>query len=421
MTKCFYPTSLPCINTGLICDIFRLGIKKWSVVTFLTLFCVVWAVGQSLAPPQFSLTSGFYDTHQTLIISHEDPEVTILYTLDGSVPNPEKIGLDTFHYKNRYPEFVGSAQGELLPGITETLVYEDALTITNRSSEPNSASAKSSTNHYTPTYLPTSPVRKATVVKARAVKGGEVSDLVTHTYFLWDDGTQLPDLPVVSMSLDERHLFEYEEGVHCAGIDFDNWRIAHPLNPVTTWADANYGRRGDETEKPACLQLFVDGQEVLSQNMGLRIHGGVSRTFPQKSLRLYARNEYGDNRFQYPIFGPDNSTSFKRLLLRNAGNDSEHAYMRDAVVQTLSAGLRFETQDYQPAVVYLNGEYWGILNFRERYDHHYFERRFGIDENDLDHLTIEINVSASDGTTDHYDHMIDYVGTNDLSNPTVYD
>lgn len=72
--------------------------------------------------------------------------------------------------------------------------------------------------------------------------------------------------------------------------------------------------------------------------------------------------------------------------------------MRDAVMHQLIHHLPIDTQHYQPAVVYLNGEYWGILNFRDRHDEHYLHAHHGIDPKHV--AILESNARLRIGTDD---------------------
>ena len=99
-----------------------------------------------------------------------------------------------------------------------------------------------------------------------------------------------------------------------------------------------------------------------------------------------------------------NDSSFKRLIIRNAGNDFDQTYFRDAAIQKVFYGLNFDPQAYRPARLYVNGEFWGIHNIRERYDKHYLERAYGVEPNNIDLL--ERNMSAIEGDNIHYGQHI---------------
>lgn len=378
-------------------------------------------VSTPLNPPSFSVNSGFYDTGFSLTITHPDPEVTILYSLDGSEPKQENLAGKSYLYKNQYEEFPGQESGELLEESYATLNYNAPIEIADRSELPNKLASISSTLHQTPYYFPINPIFKGTVVRAKAVKEGFISsETVTSTYFISPEESDRYSLPVVSISLDEDSFFDYENGIYVAGKDFDDWRMENPELIGDFNANANYNRSGDDTEMKGNFSYFVDGNQVVNQDLGIRINGGSTRSLPNKSLRLYARSEYGNSTFDHPFFANLSDSSFKRLILRNSGNDAFLTCFRDGFIQNAVSHLNFDTQAYQPTVVFLNSEYWGILNLRERFDKHYFERVYGIDETELDYLESSGYV-IKEGDNNHYLSMLNFIENNSLTQDENYD
>lgn len=372
---------------------------------------------ESLAAPVFSVSSGFYTEPFSVSITHPEPGVTILYTLDGSEPNSDNIGGKTYHYKNQYPEFPGQPLGELMTGSYQTQVYAEAIEIQDRSALPNDVSAISTTFHQFPYYIPSDPVKKATVVRAMAVKNGyNPSPVVTQNYFF---SQSVHSLPVISINLNEDLFFDYERGIHVAGKDFDDWRMANP-DASNISSNNNYQRSGDATESRANFSFFKNGQQELNQDVGIRINGGSTRHYPNKALRIYARSEYGNGNLNYVFFNDLDHDAFKTIILRNSGNDILQTYFRDAFIQRASAHMNVSIQHYQPAVVYLNSEYWGLLNIRERYDKHYFKRAYGVDDDKLDFLEFT-GAQVQEGNPDHYIAMLHFMENNDLSVEANYE
>lgn len=317
--------------------------------------------------PSFTEPPGFYTDKFELVMEHPDPDAAIHFTLDGSEPT------------------------------ADSPVYTGSLSIRDRSDEPNELSAiPSSSNTYW--SEPEEPVKKSTVIRAKAVRPGFISSRVkTGTYFIDPLGAQRYSLPVVSLATDRDHFFCDDTGIYVEG----NSR------------NANFREPGREWERQLHLELFDEtGDKLLNQSAGVRIHGGATRIYGQKSLRLYARNEYGDNRFYHRIFPDQPYTEYNRLLLRNSGNDWQSTMFRDALAQRLIHSLNVDTQAYRPTVVFLNGEYWGIHNFRERYDRHYLERVYRIDPENIDLLTKRDEVKEGDNA--HYKQMIDFMERHDL-------
>lgn len=375
-----------------------------------------------LEPPTFSVNGGFYTESFSLTISHPDPEVTIVYTTDGSDPTIDNLAGTTYQYKNEYPYEVGQLPSEnFLTKSFQSMSYSAPLTIVDRTSEPNDISTISSTYDADPSYyIPDFNIFKGTVVRARAYKTGALtSDIVTQSYFVSPQGTSRFSIPVISISLDENKFFDYNDGIYVAGEDFDNWRLENPDTPALFNAEANYDRSGDLTEQIGHFNYFVNGNEVLNQQVGIRINGGGTRAFQHKSLRLYARSELGAGSFNYPIFPNEEYDSYKRLVLRNSGNDFFNTYYKDAFTHELVEKTGLDNQAYQPSVIFLNGEYWGMLNIRERLDRHYFERKYGIVEEDIEILADAYVVD--EGSDEHFLAMYSYLENNSLVDNANYD
>ncbi len=385
------------------------------------------AYTEALSPPTFSQESGILSANFDLTLSTAVPGSTILYTLDGSEPQLSNLGGTTYTYKNQYQQ-VNSAQpiGPLLTNSFRTYQYSAPVAIADRSSQPNKISAMSTTFYFNPTYMPTSPVFKGTVVRAKLVKPGALeSKTETKTYYISPSGTNRFTLPVLSLSLDENKLFDYNSGISVAGVDFDNWRSANPDADPTYEADnANYWRKGIANEKVANMTYLVNGVEVLNQDIGIRIHGGVTRSFRSKSYNLYSRAEYGKDNMHYNFFSNLTENRFTNLVLRNSGGDFIHTMFRDALCHALVRNLNCITESYQPTVSFINGEYNGILNLREKYDDNYFSRTFNISGNELDYLADRGladygNVVYGDDV--HYQSMLSYLNTNSMGIQSNYD
>ncbi len=323
----------------------------------------------SLAMPEFSAEPGFYTNETELHLTHPSDHVTIHYTLDGSRPT------------------------------TASDIYTKPILIQDRSNEPNILSEipTGSSSYWEP---PDGPVKKATVIRAKAVTNeGKSSPVRTATYIIDEKGADRYTLPVISLASDTTHFFSDDTGIYVEG------------------TNNNFLNRGREWERPVNLEFYDrHGSRILSQNAGVRIHGGATRLYGQKSLRLYARSDYGRSRFYHRIFPDQPYLEYNRLLLRNSGNDWQNTMFRDALAQYLVRHLNMDTQASRPVIVFLNGEYWGIHNIRERYDRHYLERVYGVDPENVDLLTG--NRSVKEGDSQHYDELMDFLYTHDLSDDT---
>lgn len=313
-----------------------------------------------LGAPVLSLASGFYESGTELTIQPALSDAPVFFTLDGSFPDPVSNPSSTRRY--------GGPLQIALPDMDDV-----PLGVIPTCSEANRVGSRSGvgceSNRFAMPELAGLEFDRAVVVRARH----EFSSTTAATYFV---GGMKPrrDLPIVSLITTPANLFDPGTGIAVTGSD--------PENP-------NFQQRGREWERPLLEDLhdavildFCHAGEPICRyqtSVGLRIHGGYSRWFPQKSLRIYARNDYGESTFTEPFFAEDPAlTGHRRLILRNSGNDTERTMLADGFLQSLMTGFAADRQAYQPAVLFINGHYWGIQNIRERYDVHYIETIYGI-------------------------------------------
>ncbi len=243
-------------------------------------------------------------------------------------------------------------------------------------------------------------IEKTTVIRAIAVLKGEKSPVHSNTYFVNEPETTFP---VISLSISAGVLFDPETGLFMKGNSASD----------SSWTQfgANFWSRREVT---ANFEFYeTDGQLALQDQVGLRLFGGMSRLFPQKSLALVTRSRYGNNRFRYPFFGKSGLKKFKYLVLRNSGSDFGKTHFRDALMTHLVKDWDLDVQDYRPAHVYINGKYWGILNIREKVNRYYVASHFNVDADSID--MIEHRLTRRFGSTKHYQRLIRYLENNSLA------
>ncbi len=334
--------------------------------------------------PEFSHNSGFYTESFELSLFVDSAGFEnrkILYTLDGSVP--VKDGKSTRIYKSPVPVYDRTPEENFFSKIP-----------TNKDNWKG----------------PTNAITKATVVRARVTdEHGNYGATITKTYWVGEELSSRYNIPVISLATDYNNLFDDKRGIYVPGSGERN----------------NYAYRGRAWERPAHIKFFEnDGSLAFAQDIGIRIHGGWSRNLPQKSLRLYARRDYDmKDWFNHEIFPGLNykgtgqpANRFKRLVLRNSGNDWNLSFIRDGMMQELVSHLSINTQSHRPVIIFINGEFWGFQNIRQRYDDRYLETHYGIAPDDIAVLENSGAVSyGSPGAKYHYLRMVSYAVTEDLS------
>ena len=122
-----------------------------------------------------------------------------------------------------------------------------------------------------------------------------------------------------------------------------------------------------DLERPGHIEVYTEnGAQMLSENCALRLHGQGSRKYQQKGFKVIARREYGTNRFRAPLFSGRDYTEYQSFLLRASSEDGRLTRMRDSILTALARGTDVLYQETELCVLYINGEYWGHYNMRER-------------------------------------------------------
>lgn len=368
---------------------------------------------ESVTPPVFSAESGFYAANFSLTLSHTDPAVTIYYTLDGSDPDVNNISMKYFPYKPIYRETGAPTDADIANENYRSFLYStsSSIAIDEGTARANRLAAKASSVTNDPFYRNPTSNFKGTVVRAIAVKTGFApSRIVTKTYFITPGGVSPYKMPVVSVVSNEKSFFDYNNGIYTPGVHYDNWRRNNPSTGSGSCATGNFGYSGDSWERTGNVEFFVNNQSVINQQIEFRLHGGCTRANPRKALRLYSRSE-----FNYGIFNEKPTLFSKRLLLRSSGNDWSSTIFRDAFYQKLVQHLPFDTQMSRPSVVFLNSEYWGIHNIRERYDNHYLAGKYGVDKDNVDMVTYDGYAQVDEGDLTSYNELMTFVTNNSLT------
>lgn len=221
--------------------------------------------------------------------------------------------------------------------------------------------------------LYSTPISITTTTVVRAACFNALSpprSVYTQTYII----NKNTSLPVFSISTNPELMFDPVTGIYMKGPDAE---VDPPYFGANFW---------EETEIPIHVEFFESNkQQYISQDAALRISGNYSRANDQKSFVLKAYQRYGDADFSHSFFPDKNITEFTQIVLRNSGGDFNYMHYHDGFVQkSMGSNTDMEYQDYRPSVVYINGEYWGILNIREKINEHFVEDNSGVNSDDVD-------------------------------------
>lgn len=335
----------------------------------------------------FSQAAGFYNSAFKLTLTAE-AGYEIYYTNDGS--DPRKSGV-------RY---------------TVPIEIKDTTSV-------SAGPLAKENNRLSASPLPTDKLPAGTVIKAYAKKDGIETQVVTNSYFVIKNASRF-EVPFVSVSIKPSDFVSASNGIY-----------------YTVMADPF----GKKERRDTYVEIFEkDGKRVCTSYAELAMNGNGSLGLNSKSMRLYFKNspygDSGDGKLRYDIFlgkAQDGVTEFKRLILRNSGNDCTGAHLRDGYAQRLCSSLNAPVMAYRAAFLFVDGEFWGVYNIRERFDTKYFKEHFDIPEEDLVMIEAPSPLTTNWATNEPYilndgeegdekpfHELVQYILNHDMSDDNSY-
>ncbi|MDA3844828.1 MAG: CotH kinase family protein [Candidatus Kapabacteria bacterium] len=235
-------------------------------------------------------------------------------------------------------------------------------------------------------------ITKTATLRASVISGLHAQNVpATATYFIDEDF----DLPVFAVSADSLDLWDEENGVY---------------NPVIQ----------TKQEISCRFDFWEDNMKyAYGSEAGLRIHGAGSRSFGQKSIRLYARNAYENSKFDYPFLADKSFPDFDKIVLRNGGQEWVRSVIRDGFLSELIKIVpTLRMSEYRPAVHFLNGDFWGIIGIREKIDEDYVSRQNAGPLSSINYIGGDTLFAS--GTRQGFDELLAYVSETDLGSDTNF-
>ncbi|HRO99603.1 MAG TPA: CotH kinase family protein, partial [Flavobacteriales bacterium] len=187
-------------------------------------------------------------------------------------------------------------------------------------------------------------------------------------------------------------------------------------------------------EPLGCFEYFGEDGQLRDEAVGeFNEHGQDSWAYDQRGFDYVARDQTGYNdAINYPIFRTKDRDEYQRLIIKAAAGDNfnfgpgQPAHIRDAYVQALSqtGELRLDERSYEPAVLYVNGQYWGVYDMREKVDDHDYTRYYY----DQDEFNIQM-LKTWGGTWSEYggaqaqtdwDALRNYIMSNNMGDPAAF-
>lgn len=317
-------------------------------------------------------------------------------------PTPGTVNDASLYVGETPPPLFSAAGGLYSEQLTLELADTSGGTIyyTLDGSEPNESARR---------YTTAIRLGSSIAVRARSFRPPLIpSRIVTHTYLFNEDSP----FAIVCLTTDPDNLYDYDTGIFEMG---PNASQDYPYFGANFWQD---------WERPVHVELYEpDGRRGFELDAGIKVFGGWSRGRPQKSMAIFQRAQYDTALINYQIFPNKEIDHFESFLLRDGGNDWDGTYWRDEFMTTLCRDkMDIEVMAYRFAHVYLNGEYWGIMNLREKLNEHFLQANRGIDPDRVDVLdtsgTQDWEVLA--GSKDAYGELLTFLNSHNLSDPGNY-
>ena len=235
-------------------------------------------------------------------------------------------------------------------------------------------------------------INRSTALRARVfTQGKEPSAVLTRTYLVG----AVHNIPIVTLTTDPAGMFSEETGIYANG---PGW-----VEGEFPYQGANYWK---DWERATHFAFYEAGRLCVEADAGIRIHGQFSRALSQKSLAVFFRNQYGLSRLAYPLIPDINRTVYDALILRSGGQDLLRTKVREAFIHNSILDVtNVVAMGARPVAVYVNGEYFGLYNLREKINEDYFAINEGIPDDEID--IIKANRNALAGTAAAYTEMVE--------------
>ena len=308
-------------------------------------------------------------------------------------------------YENSSTEFIGAVQSEV--NFSQESGAIDGpfnLTLSGNSSGEviHYALGGEEPTESSPIYTQPIEISANTSVRARIFLANYFPSPIFTKSYIQNSNHEI-DLMLLSTA--PNNFFDEDNGIYVFGPN-GTYSTNQPYFGANFWED---------WERPIHFSFHENGTDQFSEfNAGVKIFGGWSRgQNGQRSLALFARGQYGDSKFDHSFFDQLEYDNFEALVLRNSGQDWMRSSMKDIMLTSLMRGSGLDFQEHNPVATYLNGEYWGMYNLREKINEHMLASKHNIDADDITLLTN--NAEEIEGSNEEYTQLIEYVTTSDLT------
>ena len=242
-------------------------------------------------------------------------------------------------------------------------------------------------------------IDKNTTLSFGLYVGDSIVKLGSKSYFIGFE----TKFDVVSLTISHKTLYDSISGIYMHGPH------AYYDTNLHVMLNSNYSKK---SEREIYVEIFdSSGNRIVNQDAGIRIFGGMTIYYPEKSLRLIARKKYGESRFKANIFN-QGKKKYKQFILRHSGNDYRKTRFKDVLSTTLAAQSGLDVQAFVPSHLFVNSEYWGVYNIREKLNEYYIDNNYDCGTEGVDLL--QAFKKVEEGTVDKYEELLNFIDNNKM-------
>lgn len=355
-------------------------------------------------------------TSETIYLSNSGGDLVDELLVEDLQPNTSKgrsvrdnslvfFNETTPGYQNSTTEFSGIISNEVIFSHPGGSVPSSTLSI-SLTGNTSGQTIRYTTDATIPTessqvYSTPITISSNTVIRARIFQNNFIPTTSSSRTYLFNTNHQIDMMNLVS---DPNNFFSQDNGIYVFGNSYD---------PNVPYFGANFW---EDWERPVHVTFYENktGNIGTAFNAGIKIFGGWSRgQNDQRSLAIFARGEYGTSEINYPLFNTVNYQKFQALVLRNSGQDWLKSSIKDITLTSLMEGSGLDFQSYRPVATYINDEYWGMYNMREKVNEHMLASKHNIDADDI--ILLEGNGQVIEGSNESYLELIEYISNTDLT------
>ena len=208
------------------------------------------------------------------------------------------------------------------------------------------------------------------ILRIRVLDGNKLLDKIKSHFYLFNFNKKLP---IASIAMDNKDLWNEEKGIYVKGSNTYLDSLGKEIN-------CNYKKNW---EREVNFIYIENNKTEINQSCGIKIFGETTRVYPEKSLRIIAREKYGKNKFKHNFFDLKKNKKHKHLVFRTSGNDFLGTRFKDVLSAYLIRNLDVDFMDYKAVHLFVNAEYWGLYNLREKINEHYLKYNHKLDKDSV--------------------------------------